>query len=103
MGFALLIAAIDYFVIRKLIGAFAADGSAGLAKELFNIGPELFEFAGELLSEGMAELIGFGFWPGGSTGVVLTTVVSLAVNVFEVRYLATEYAAKIRTYREATD
>jgi hypothetical protein len=103
IGFLALLAAIDFFVIRKLIGAYAADDSAGLASQLFNIGPELFDEAGEFLSEGMAEILGFGFWPGGSVGVVLTTIVSLIANIFEIRFLANEYGEKIRTLRAATD
>lgn len=76
---------LDAHVVTSLSAAYSVYGADGLFAELLEIGPEAFEAAGEFISEGIAEVVGFGFWPGGLTGVVLSTIVSVIANLFEVR------------------
>jgi hypothetical protein len=76
---------LDAHVVTSLTAAYSAYGADGVFAELLEIGPEAFEAAGEFISEGIAEVAGFGFWPGGLTGIVLSTVVSVILNLLEVR------------------
>jgi hypothetical protein len=76
---------LDAYVVTSLTAAYSMQGVDGVFANLLEIGPEAFEAAGEFISEGIAEVAGVGFWPGGLTGVVLSTIVSVTLNLIEVR------------------
>jgi len=76
---------LDAHVVTSLTAAYSMHGADGVFADLLEIGPEAFEAAGEFISEGIAEVAGVGIWPGGFPGVVLSTIVSVILNLVEVR------------------
>ena len=78
---------LDYHVARTIASGYLSHGVDGVISELLDFGPRAFDVTGEVVSECLAELCGVGFWPGGLAGVVLSTIMSVVVNVFEIRFV----------------
>lgn len=76
---------LDYHLAKTIASEYLSHGVDGVFFELLDLGPQAFDVAGELMSEFLAEAFGFGFWPGGLAGVVLSTIVSVVINLFEIR------------------
>ncbi len=87
----------DYYIISKLIQAFNDAGFLALVHELIYIGPHLFNFFGQLMVEIMASAIGIGFWPGGTFGIVLSTIFSFLINCFEFKLIMDSLLEKYQT------
>ncbi len=75
------------FYLMGLTKAYQKFGEEGLYYQLLYLGPDFFDQAGEFISEMMSEVIGFGFWPGGLIGVILSTIVSVALNCAELYFV----------------
>lgn len=77
---------VDYLVIGNIFSSYKLFGTEGVVYQLIEIGPNFYVLCGEILADFMSEIIGFGYWPGGRTGVIFSTVVSIVLNGIEIFY-----------------
>lgn len=90
-----------YFIAKELYPYLNPFSLSGVYYIVVELTPSIFNIAGEIISEAMAEIIRFGFWPGGNTGVVLTTIVFLILNVVEMKYAKDIKNWLVEVYRDA--
>jgi|SRR5882672_4255126 len=78
----LAVVAFDGVVLYEFVSNYRRTHDVMMAT--LAVAPQIFEFFNELLAEAMAEFMYIGFVPGGKTGIVIGTAISVVINVFEV-------------------
>lgn len=78
----LIFVVLDIFVTQRMLSYLFPFNIDGLYLMTVQMTPYIFTLAGQMISEGMASVIGFGFWPGGNIGIVLTTIFSIGINIW---------------------